>query len=705
VEAHVSTWRVLRWAVAVIAIQALLLALLENLLAGFSTGGVGSVLLAGAVIVGVAGLTWPLIYRVSARVHPLIFPALSFALTGLVIFFTLRVVDRLDLVEITIRDLPTAILIWVSLATGSTLLGAMFSLNDDVAYDRFVTGPLRRKYQTDIEDTSPGFLFLEIDGLSEPSLRKAIEGGYVPTLARWLESGSHQLQRWETDLSSQTAASQAGILMGNNRDIPAFRWWDKQRHALVLASRRKNAAEIEQQLSSGTGLLANGGASRWNIFSGDATDCLGTYSRLGGVTGEGQRSYYAYFSNPFTVSRTTGLFIADVFRELFESIRQRVLDVQPRVRRSIPFAFIRAGTTVILPEASRFMLTADLYRGLPAIYCTFFAYDEVAHRAGVDRRDSLKVLRMLDRTIAHLERVAADAPRPYHLIVLSDHGQSQGANFRQRYGQTLGDLVRDLLRQYQVTSPSQPDEGLAGLSSALAEVSQRYNLRSARFLLSSIAAADRAHERRTEESIDDVDRDDDIHAQVVVLGSGNLGLISFADVPQRMTLEEITEQFPMLLPGLRTHAGVSLMLVQSEADGGMVIGSGGVYYLDRDLVVGEDPLAPFGKHAAHHFRRTNSFSNAPDILVMSSFDPQTSEVAAFEEHVGSHGGLGGPQTEPFLLYPSSLPLDKDEPILGAEALHRVLKKWMQDERTDQPQPVKEIRRNNSLAAGGNKPSS
>ena len=696
-EAHVSTWRVLRWAVAVIAIQALLLALLENLLAGFSTGGVGSVLLASAVILGVAGLTWPLIYRVAARLHPLIFPALSFALTGLVIFFTLRVVDRLDLVEITIRDLQTAVVIWLSLAAGSTLLVAMFSLNDDVAYDRFVTGPLRRKYRTPPAETSPGFLFLEIDGLSEPSLRKAIEEGYVPTLERWLESGSHQLLRWETDLSSQTAASQAGILMGSNRDIPAFRWWDKQRHTLVLASRRKDAAEIEQQLSSGNGLLANGGASRWNIFSGDATDCLGTYSRLGGVTGEGQRSYYAYFSNPFTVSRTAGLFIADVFRELFESIRQRILDVQPRVRRSIPFAFIRAGTTVILPEASRFMLTADLYRGLPAVYCTFFAYDEVAHRAGIDRRDSLKVLRMLDRTIAHLERVAADAPRTYHLIVLSDHGQSQGANFRQRYGQTLGDLVRDLVRQYQVTSPSLPDEGLAGLSSALAEVTQRHNLRSARFLLRSIAAADHAQQRATEHT-DDVD--DDIDAQVVVLGSGNLGLISFTDIPQRMTMEQITEQFPMLLPGLRTHAGVSLMLVQSDADGGMVIGSGGVYYLDRDLVVGEDPLAPFGKHAAHHFRRTNSFSNAPDILVMSSFDPQTLEVASFEEHVGSHGGLGGPQTEPFLLYPASLPLDHNEPILGAEALHRVLKRWMQAEQSTLDS---DIERNNVLAAEGNQP--
>jgi hypothetical protein len=118
----------------------------------------------------------------------------------------------------------------------------------------------------------------------------------------------------------------------------------------------------------------------------------------------------------------------------------------------------------------------------PSIYCTFFAYDEVAHRTGVERRDSLYVLRMLDRMLAHLERAAA-APRPYHLVVLSDHRQSQDATFRQRYEQTLGQLVDELTAdRYEISSPEAMDEGLASLNSALAEVSHRDDPPSARFI-------------------------------------------------------------------------------------------------------------------------------------------------------------------------------------------------------------------------------
>ena len=47
-------------------------------------------------------------------------------------------------------------------------------------------------------------------------------------MARWLADGTHRLAEWETDLSSQTGASQAGILLGSNEDIPAFRWVEKE---------------------------------------------------------------------------------------------------------------------------------------------------------------------------------------------------------------------------------------------------------------------------------------------------------------------------------------------------------------------------------------------------------------------------------------------------------------------------------------------
>jgi hypothetical protein len=92
-------------------------------------------------------------------------------------------------------------------------------------------------------------------------------------------------------------------------------------------------------------------------------------------------------------------------------------------------------------------------------------------------------------------------------------------------------------------------------------------------------------------------------------------------------------------------------------------------------VAGEDPLAAYGPHALAHIRRTDGFADVPDLLVHSAYNPGTGETPAFEELVGSHGGLGGYQARPFVLYPRDLSLG-DEPVVGAEALHRRLKRWV-----------------------------
>jgi hypothetical protein len=67
--------------------------------------------------------------------------------------------------------------------------------------------------------------------------------------------------------------------------------------------------------------------------------------------------------------------------------------------------------------------------------------------------------------------------------------------------------------------------------------------------------------------------------------------------------------------------------------------------------------------------------HAPDILALSQYDPELGEVAAFEELIGSHGGLGGFQTRPFILHPTEWELD--EPVsLGAPAIYRNLRRWL-----------------------------
>ena len=100
-------------------------------------------------------------------------------------------------------------------------------------------------------------------------------------------------------------------------------------------------------------------------------------------------------------------------------------------------------------------------------------------------------------------------------------------------------------------------------------------------------------------------------ANVVVLASGNLGLISFPDWKERMTLEEIASDFSGLVNGLASHEGIGFVMVRSETDGAVVVGANGIHYLDDSHVVGDDPLVGFGRNAARHLMREDSFVTRP----------------------------------------------------------------------------------------------
>jgi hypothetical protein len=164
-------------------------------------------------------------------------------------------------------------------------------------------------------------------------------------------------------------------------------------------------------------------------------------------------------------------------------------------------------------------------------------------------------------------------------------------------------------------------------------------------------------------------------AKVVVMGSGSTGLIYFTDSPTRMTFEQIQDQYPELIIGLKDNPGIGFILVRTESQGDIVIGKQGVHYLLDDHIEGKvDPLAIFGPNAADHLRRETSFSNCPDLVVSSVYDPSTQEMPGFENQVSHHGGMGGPQSFPFLLRPTSLPYD-GKPIIGAENVHHLLRRW------------------------------
>ena len=144
--------------------------------------------------------------------------------------------------------------------------------------------------------------------------------GNAPTMARWMADGSHRLAEWETDLSSQTGASQAGILLGSNEDISAFRWVEKETATLMTCSAPPDCAEIERRLGTGIGLLVDGGASRGNLLSGEADDVILTVSRMEAEK-KSNPGYRAFFANGDNATRTLVLFAWEVILEWTAALR------------------------------------------------------------------------------------------------------------------------------------------------------------------------------------------------------------------------------------------------------------------------------------------------------------------------------------------------------------------------------------------------
>ncbi|MBO7518561.1 MAG: hypothetical protein J6T31_05565 [Methanobrevibacter sp.] len=164
-------------------------------------------------------------------------------------------------------------------------------------------------------------------------------------------------------------------------------------------------------------------------------------------------------------------------------------------------------------------------------------------------------------------------------------------------------------------------------------------------------------------------------AQAMVLSSGNLGLIYFTDWSNRMTYEQIEDAFPGLLKALSHHDGIGFVMVKSSIYETVVLSKDSVLYLETGHCTGENFYEKYGEHIIEKLRRTDKFEHVPDILVNSEYDVENDEVYAFEELIGNHGGAGGNQQYPFILYPSDWELDEE--IFGAENVNRFFKAEME----------------------------
>lgn len=664
------------------AVDAISLLVTAALLPGINLAvqGGGSLLAlaaAAALMLGLVNfLVRPIVLLVARPFGLVVTFVVGFFVNALALIITAALLPQFQ-----VNGILPAVIGGVVLAAVNTVLTGLLTIDDsDSFYEQRMARMAQKQPFRTAADATRGLLMLEIDGLSYRHLQQALALGYMPTLQEMIDDEGYVLSQIDCGLPAQTSACQAGILFGDNHDIPAFRWFDKQQQKLYVSS--SDAAELNVRHSNGTGLMRDGSSIN-NMFDGDAEKAMLTLSKIRADTPEeGRRraeDVYLLMLNPYFLTRSIALFFGEAALDVWQSFKQKQANVWPRLNRlKGGYPFIRAATTVVLRDVASSLVILDIMRGSPSIYSTYVGYDKVAHHSGPWTSDAFNLLKKVDREVAHIRDVAQrKAPRPYELILLSDHGQSSGPTFLQRYGLDIKAFIEQHMPQgATVVQSLGGDDGVPNIAAMGTEIQNAQELGVGG--RAGVAVAKQANElthRGAKELQNAMDAVQAADADLIVCATGNLAHVYFDFLPRKVTLSELSAAYPGVVEALVQHDGVGFVVAYADDGVPVVLGKQGQHHLGTGEVSGEDPLQPYSAGSAPpvnkrsrgaglagqapaevrawQVRRMAEFPNAGDLIINSALYPDGT-VAAFEELVGNHGGLGGEQTDSFILHPGEM---------------------------------------------------
>ena len=524
-----------------------------------------------------------------------------------------------------------------------------------------------------IHGRQKGFVGIQIDGLAFPYLQQALDRGYLPHLERYLRRG-HKLVEYQAGLPSTTPAAQATFFYGNDHAIPAFRWFEKETGQVVSCNDPDHVQIFREKLFAGENGLLTGGASYSNILDGGAERSIFTISsprpqtlfgRIGGF-----RIILLLLANPL---RTLRMFFATFFefwanrKDEWHHRRKKSWQTQEGL-----FPLIRIFCNVILREMQTFGVIAEVYAGTPRIYTTYSGYDELAHHFGPDSWPALKNLCYIDRRIGEIIRALDHVPgADYLLVILSDHGQTPGYPFQNRFGATLGDAVSAFLREHQSASVSS-----GALEFSRAQIGYLHDELEARQSgwRHRLYRRTKDHLQKKIHALVPETLKIDQEGGVVITYSSSLAHLYITGSTAPLNWQEVEQAQPMLLRFLQKHKGIGFVLARGEkSDELMVFHSGGQICVTDNPRFQQHELAflrPYGApyDVLDQLYRFGLGPRCGDLVLFGALDEEG--IACFDDQVGGHGSVGGEQSRPFLILPLGHPVLAKDRLIGYEFLYR-----------------------------------
>jgi hypothetical protein len=462
-------------------------------------------------------------------------------------------------------------------------------------------------------------VIVHVDGLGADALEAALSRGAMPFLRRFIADEGYELHRYRCGLPSTTPFAQAGILYGDNREIPSFRWWDRERRLLVQFGSGSTFKKVADRYFAGTHPLTRDGACIAACYPAEAADDFGIAYQDRSY-GRQQRSRSAarvlvpYLANPVHLADWVWQVVSVLARTMRDSLQARAAGRHP----ASSYVATDVAEEIFVHHLTRYAVVQAMREGLSPIYAGFYAFDETAHAFGPTDASARRVLRHVDHTIEKIARARGDA---YELVVLSDHGQVDTIPFSAVHGEAFGQALAELLPGFRVREERGRAYGAAESEAAGA---------------------------------------------VIATLSGGAAHVYFEEAQDRVSYSRLRELHPGLVHGLARMREVAMVMVRDGDDD--------VFVSSRGEARGKAVRAWLGDYddpAILHeqLARLNSFRSSGDVVVFGAF--VDAKQVNFEDQAGGHGSIGGEQLHPFVLARKAWGLDLSE-VRGAHQLHPVL---------------------------------
>jgi hypothetical protein len=454
-------------------------------------------------------------------------------------------------------------------------------------------------------------------------------------MARMLRAARLARMPMSVGLPSSTPAFQAALMYGVRPDIPGFHYYDRRAGAELHFPRPGAADFVERLHADGRRGILHGGACYGSIFTGGASESMLTFARLLKPARTGLSPVRGLLSTAllaWVVVKCVGLTAAEVAR-----FTVRVV-AHPRAMggRHLHSLMLKLGVSIWVRQFFTLAASADLYRGLPAIYVNYLDYDVFAHAFGPWNRGALRALRRVDRSVHQLARVVSRLPElSYDLYVCSDHGQTAARYFGQLTGgRSIKEVVRAILAECAAGAP-------AGERAPSAGVDPQQPPRAPRFRLWQ-----RIWEHGDPDpAVPPPRRGDD---NILVIAAGPNAFVYFTDSPEPLPLEEIERRYPGAGERLSAHPGIGLVLARS-ANGAVCWWRGRPMSLDGDGGDGAFAGREDSPVVLAELRQLMTMPSAGD-LVLYGTGAGAIDVSFIDER-GAHAGPSEAEMNTFLLHP------------------------------------------------------